>query len=478
MAITITMLLVVAWQFAEDRASVRAADTVDLDAGATDAVALVTPVLSVRRAPGVLSRRLNVAAFRDALRPVFEGLNDTSCLAVSVDGQPISSANSNVGLLPASNMKLLTAAVAAESLGKSYIFTTRVTGDVGPDGVVAGDLFLIGGGDPLLSSEWWPTSTLQPYPPFNTTKLEALADGIVARGITRVTGGVVGDGSRYDDEWFVPSWDLTVQRTEGGPIDALVVNDGHDNPFETTHVADDPAIGAATVLALLLQGRGVTIDGPSAARDSTSTTELASVNSAPLSEIIVEMLQTSDNNTAEMLLKEVGLQAKGLGTREAGLGVVTKTLDTWGIPMNQVVLADGSGLSNDNRLTCDALLALVQHGSYDDVIGSALPVAGESGTLADAFIGTPLAGRLRAKTGTLNNLANPTSVGVTSDPPAAKSLSGYVVLDGGGSIEFSLLLNGQTISGPNEFGRIWFTLLEPALASYSRGASIADLGPR
>ncbi len=137
--------------------------------------------------------------------------------------------------------------------------------------------------------------------------------------------------------------------------------------------------------------------------------------------------------------------------------------------------ADGSGLSNDNRVTCQAIVALLERGDLDDPIGDGLPVAGESGTLTEAFVDTGLEGRLHAKTGTLTNFDNTTP---TSDPPAVKSLSGYVDLFGDGLIQFALILNGQTIADLGEFGPLWFDELAPALASYPTGVATSVLEPR
>ena len=90
-------------------------------------------------------------------------------------------------------------------------------------------------------------------------------------------------------------------------------------------------VGAATVLTQLLQERGVTVGGPPAAGTTDGSAAIAAVQSHPLRDILAEMLTTSDNNTAEMILKEIGLVAGGAGTREAGLAVVTGTLQGWGI---------------------------------------------------------------------------------------------------------------------------------------------------
>ncbi len=473
--ITITMGLLVAWQWAESAAILDAPPTVALAPGESDGLALTTPVLSVRRAPAVLSRAINVASFRDDLDDLFGDLNDTSCASFAIDGQVVASANETVSVIPASNMKLFTAAVALEVLGPDFIFTTRATGEIDAEGVLHGDLYLIGGGDPLLTTEWWPAVNPETYPPFHLSRLEVLADALVDRGLREVRGVVIGDGSRYDDEHFPPSWDPSIQKVEAGPIDALVVNDGHTNGFAPALVDDDPAHGAADALTSLLVTRGVTVGGFAESGQAVSDLDLAVLNSSPLSDIVDEMLTTSDDNTAEMLLKEIGLAVGGIGSRQAGLDVMRSVLQEWGIPIDGMAFADGSGLSNKNRVTCQAIVGVLVHGSLDDPLGQGLPVAGATGTLEAAFLDTELEDRLHAKTGTLTNidLANP-----EPDLPAVKSLSGYVDLRGDGVIQFALILNGEGIADLDQYSPLWYDELAPALAAYPQGPATSVLLPR
>lgn len=475
MVVTITMALLVAWQWAESEAILDAPPTVALAPGETDALALTTPLLSVRRAPAVLSRAINVASFRDDLDDLFDDLNDTSCASFAIDGQVVASKNETVSVIPGSNMKLFVAAVALEVLGPDFIFTTRATGEIQDDGAIHGDLYLIGGGDPLLATDWWPGVDPSTYPPFHLSRLEDLADALVARGLKEIRGVVVGDGNRYDDERYPPTWDPSIQKVEAGPIDALMVNDGHTNGLAPQLVDDDPAHGAADALTSLLVTRGVTVGGFAVSGQSLSDADLAVVNSAPLSDIVEEMLSTSDDNTAEMLLKEIGLAVAGIGSRQAGLDVMRSVLAEWGIPIEGMAFADGSGLSNSNRVTCQAVVALLVHGDLDDPVGQGLPVAGSSGTLTEAFLGTGLEDRLHAKTGTLTNLdlANP-----DPDLPAVKALSGYLDLRGDGVIQFSLLLNGEGVADLAQYSPLWYDELAPALAAYPEGPATAALLPR
>jgi D-alanyl-D-alanine carboxypeptidase/D-alanyl-D-alanine-endopeptidase (penicillin-binding protein 4) len=433
--------------------------------------AMSTGILSIRRLPTVISRAISIEDLRAQAPPFLATLNDRSCAAISVDGVDVGTHNPELAVIPASNQKLVVAAVALEELGDDFTYeTTAQAGGEPVDGVIQGDLYLVGGGDPLLSSAWYPTSNLERNPVTSPTSLDDLADQVAADGVRRITGSVLGDGSRYDDELFAPGWGTGVAGLEGGPYDALLVNDSRVLGDELK--ANDPAEGAAREFQRMLVERGVQVDGtPGVGVAPAGAVTLGSVSSAPLTDVITEMLTTSDNNTAELLVKEIGLSAGRAGTRPAGLEAMRVSLDEAGINVSEIVLADGSGLSLDNRLTCAALLSILQDGDVAEAIAAGLAVAGETGTLSDAFLDHELAGRLVGKTGTLNNPP------FNEDPPAVKALAGYVPVDGGGAEEFVLILNGPTISDQSEYRPVWEQLAD-VLATYPSGPTPAELGPR
>lgn len=432
---------------------------------------LSTSMLSFRRFPAALSRELNVAGFQQAVVPFLSSVNDRSCAAVSVDGELIGARNPDLPVIPASNQKLVVGAVALDVVGPDTTFETSVT-VAAPvvDGVVEGDLFLVGGGDPLLSSDWYPTSNLERYPVQSATSLDSLADAVSAAGVTSVTGNVVGDGTRYDDEFFAPGWGDGVAGLEAGPYDALMVNDSR--VLGEQQRATDPNRGAAREFLRLLTERGITVTGVASSGVSPDdATVVASIESAPMADVVTEMLMNSDNNTAELLVKEIGYVGAASGTREAGTQVMAATLDEWGIDTTSIVLSDGSGLSLDNRITCSALLTILQRFEPDSTFVAGLPVAGQSGTLINVFTDHSLTGSLSGKTGTLNNPP------FNADPPAVKALSGYVAVDDNTAVEYVLVLNGPTISDQSEYRPIWNDLAE-VLATYPAGATAAELGPR
>jgi D-alanyl-D-alanine carboxypeptidase/D-alanyl-D-alanine-endopeptidase (penicillin-binding protein 4) len=224
---------------------------------------------------------------------------------------------------------------------------------------------------------------------------------------------------------------------EVGPLTALSVNDARVVPgssqlasiagaYSTTPSAD-PAGHAATVFAELLRARGITVDGETKAGPApASGQQIAAVDSLTVAEIVAQMLRFSDNNTAELLLKEIGLKAKKDPSSAGGAAVVLETLKGWGLNTEGVVVADGSGLDQTNRVTCDLLVRLLERDGPLGPLAAGLAVPQQNGTLRDRYEDSPAIDNVRAKTGTLS--------GVTS-------LSGWVASDIGSHIAFSYLMN-------------------------------------
>lgn len=410
---------------------------------------LTTGLLSYRRYPGPLAEQA-AGAERDAqLQALAQQLAGEfgagACLAmVAEDGTTLTELAPRVGLIPASNQKLLIAAVALDVLGPTYRFRTELLTDTAPvEGVIAGNVYLVGGGDPLLSTASIPDA--RPYPAFNTTSADLLADALLLNGVHTIQGELVGDGSRYDDEFRPPSWTAELIRDDPSAAeaaDALLLSDGRIDTVGNYGL--NPSRAAAAVFVdPLLTTRGITVVGGAANRQRPSDVPLVSlgfVESAPLTDVIVEMLHTSDNTTAEMLLKEIGYQVAGQGTRPAGVDTVRSNLTEWGVPTDGMNVADGSGLSRDNRLACATLTGLLTSSPVADELVRLLPVAGRDGTLADQFVGSPAEGVLRAKTGTLTGV---------------KALTGTMTDAAGDEVAFSMILNGADAEADSVYPRLW-----------------------
>jgi D-alanyl-D-alanine carboxypeptidase/D-alanyl-D-alanine-endopeptidase (penicillin-binding protein 4) len=335
--------------------------------------------------------------------------------AVAIDlltGQTLFARNPDLPLAPASNEKLLVTYGALVSLGPGYRFRTQVLGRGHRSGDVwDGDLVLKGFGDPTLT----------------TAEIRLLARQLRRQGIRRVTGRVLGDESWFDGLRTAPGWKPSFYLWESPPISALVV----DGDVYEGHLALRPALAAAGTFRRQLRLAGIEAGRATVGRAPPGATELAEVRSQPLASVVRDMDQSSDNFTAEMLVKEIGAEDGDGGTTAAGLAVVMRDLGAAGVPLAGVRMADGSGLSLDDRVTARALSALLlviwRDPKLEPIVWRALPVAGMSGTLRDRLDSRPTRGAVRAKTGTTD---------------LATALSGYVRR----RYAFAVLDNGYPVS--------------------------------
>ena len=215
------------------------------------------------------------------MQPFFDAVPDGSCAAIDIDGARFADVRAGLPVIPASNQKLLVAAVALEVLGEDHRFHTELRGPQPVDGVITGDVYLVGGGDPLLVTADYVDPL--PLPAFNTTSLDSIADALQAAGVTQIVGDVVGDGSRYDDEFAVPSWGPDhVLGADAGPYDALMVNDGRT--FADSTIGFNPNQSAARQFIRVLQARNITVTGRSrngVAPADGSVAVLGGVDSVP-----------------------------------------------------------------------------------------------------------------------------------------------------------------------------------------------------
>jgi D-alanyl-D-alanine carboxypeptidase/D-alanyl-D-alanine-endopeptidase (penicillin-binding protein 4) len=343
-------------------------------------------------------------------------VSTSSSAAVAVDlrtGEELFALNDTLPLVPASNQKLpLTFALLTSFSPKMRIETKVEAAGVQQGDTLRGNLVLVGGGDPTLSSG----------------DLLELARRVRNAGILHVTGGVVGDESLFDSRRTCAGWKASFYISESPPLSALVV----DRARYRTYTARRPAKAAALLFRAALRAAGVSVDGGVAVRPSPQgALPVARTLSAPLASIVTSMDLHSDNFTAEMLLKLLALTTYDKGTTARGAKVVMHSMKVAGIPTTGVRIADGSGLSSKDRLTVAALVSILQAFSTDPGLHAellrALPVAGVSGTLKYRMRSPPLLGHVAAKTGT-------TSI--------SSSLSGYV----NGHIAFAVIQNGHPLS--------------------------------
>lgn len=348
------------------------------------------------------------------------------CLQVTAGGRFLYAANQDAPVVPASVTKLFTATAALRILGADHRFRTTVRASSAPiGGGVAGDLWLVGGGDPVLGTDAWAAQLDADRRLY--TSLDQLADQVVAAGVRRVDGRVLGDESRFDADRRVGTWpDRLIADGEAGPLSALSVNDGFATWGHPGVPFADPPSDAAEVFGGLLEARGVTITGDGGAGVAPAgSVEVAGVDSPTVGDLVHAMLRDSDNGTAELLVKELGRQRRGEGTTAAGTDVIAATLETVGVARDGLTVADGSGLSDAARLTCRSLTTLLARDA--EALSGRLSIAGRDGTLGRRFLGTAAAGRLRAKTGSLDGTA---------------ALAGYVETISGTTVEFAYIIHG------------------------------------
>ncbi len=392
----------------------------------------VTPVLSLRRAPGFLARTIAEDRLGARVGAAFAGAapaEASSCLLVAgPGGEPLYDLHAEEPVIPASTLKLATATAALARMGPDATFVTEVRAGGDPAGGVVGDLWLVGGGDPLLATQDFAATAGPGATPRLATPLEALADAVVATGLRRIQGRVLGDESRYDTQRYLPTWSPSYASTpEIGPQSALAVNEGITPPPDP-RPSPAPAANSAAIFARLLGERGVAVEGGSGQGPAPPGTGLvASLASPPLAQVLGVMLANSSNLTAELVTKELGVRFGAGGTTAAGTEVVREALADLGIPTEAMTLRDGSGLDRGDRLTCGQLQAILAQAGSDGLLTGLLAVAGRDGTLTHRLAGTPAAGRVRAKTGSLDGVAG---------------LAGYATGADGLARRFSLVGNG------------------------------------
>ena len=443
-----------------------------------------------------------VAYAQPALRPVAQLQHDIDAILASpllehgfwgVVIRPVDrdetwyAVNAGKLMTPASSLKVVTLAAAAERLGWDYRYDTKVfaSGTIS-GGVLHGDLIVVGSGDPNLDD--WAGDATRLFGDW--------AAQLNAAGITSIDGRIVGDDNAFDDDIFGPGWTMddvatgfaagvgALQFNEGnvqlrlGPGDAVgdkaivtvspassgltvtnLIVTGPANsaptvtrrrlpgstrlelrgslpfrgrPYPQNFSVDNPTLYFVTALRDALVADGIAVRGPAVDIDDISPTPshggmtpLITYQSPPLSMLATTMMKLSQNQFAEALLKTIGN-----GTAKGGSEAVRGTLQSWNIDPSGIVQVDGSGLSRYNYITPDTMVAVLRHiaGSerLRDVYQSTLPIAGRDGTLEQRMKGTAAAGNAWVKTGSMTG---------------ARTVAGYVRTADGQMLAFAIFAN-------------------------------------
>ncbi|MET3036946.1 D-alanyl-D-alanine carboxypeptidase/D-alanyl-D-alanine-endopeptidase [Chryseobacterium sp. NRRL B-14859] len=395
----------------------------------------------------------------------------------------ISSYNENTPLVPASTTKLLTTETAMHLLGENYRWMTQLeySGTVDENGVLNGNLYVVGSGDPSLGTNkagaWSYRDIISDF-----------VGGLSREGIRKVNGDIIIQTALFkgnismlpenvvwleNNNYYLPAGTtrginpanekLIVKK--GGfsaekkffyvspYVNQMVYAEKYDGEgILTTKLPDAPAYLANSFRTTLVKS-GIPVTGKVTPKMTDATPEnrkmLAAYKSPTLGDIIYYTNQHSDNSLAEALLKTVGFQKMGDQTSESGRMVVTGHLREVGFDMNGLNYMDGSGLSRSNNVTpisqVKFLTSLMDEKYYKSYLTS-LPVGGQSGTLKRMFLGEGN-GQVFAKTGTLNKV---------------KTLAGYLKTNSGKTLVFSLMVNNYAGSVDMVKKRME-KILEPAL---------------
>jgi D-alanyl-D-alanine carboxypeptidase/D-alanyl-D-alanine-endopeptidase (penicillin-binding protein 4) len=338
-------------------------------------------------------------------------------VADAATGQVLYGANAGAAATPASTTKLVTAATALAVLGPDARFTTAVR-------FVGGTVVLVGGGDPTLAVNEYPSSD---YPRPATLAQLAASTARTLRSQRHRSVRLGYDTSLYRGPGLGPGWGGDVATGNVTPIVSLEADQGRltaagaledsDDPVNYRPRTSDPAGLTAAAFAALLGRDGITVTGtPAPAAAPASAPELASVSSPPLVQIAEQMLLESNNVIAENLARHVAIALNRPATFAGAAGAEETELRRLGI-RSPASLVDGSGLAPADAIAPETLvrvLALAQDTPRLRGVITGLPVAGFAGTLAAGMSvfggigqlsGGSARGVVRAKTGNLATVA-------------------------------------------------------------------------
>lgn len=344
--------------------------------------------------------------------------NTAVVVADALTGEVIGEREADRAALPASNMKIVTAAVALEELGAETTLPTVAS-------LSGSTLYLVGGGDVLLAEN--------AGDPTATVGRAGLGDLAAAAAAELRDRGVASVNVAVDSTLFTGSqYHTDIEGANRGYVMELRPIAIDRGRVQGVGYLPNPDVVAAEAFAERLRENGIDVTGVERSAAAPDAAEIARVESAPIREIVDHTLLVSDNSVAEVLGHLAGISAGFGGTFEGASQAAMQILAKAGVRTDGLILADASGLSDTNRLTANALYDILTH-TWDceacplAPIPAGLPVGGLDGTLDDRFHDTDIKGQVRAKTGTLVE---------------AISLSGYVLTDSGYPLTFVILMDG------------------------------------
>lgn len=398
--------------------------------------------------------------------------------------------NANILMLPASNEKIVTAVAALLKLGPDFQYETEIyaIGTI-EDGVLIGDLLIVGSGDPTFSYRFCDTKS-------KCFVFQSWVDSLHARGIHAITGNLIGVDDVFDDEFIGYGWTVNnLSSAYSAQIGGLMFNENKaqlvldaDSSGEYLRLSFMPDFGylnlqpdveieanetdysldriqetnlvrikgkiqpgfhatenlsihdptnyflAGLKWELIRQGIAVYGDVMDAdlvtdKKNLSNMTPLFIHRSAPFADVLKILLKESQNLYAESLVKLLGNKFGKAGTFAEGAKIVKETLQRLGLDENSYSYMDGSGLCRYNYISPALLVKLLRkmhYHPYKDIFQQSLPIAGVDGTIGSRLKGTVAQNKIFAKTGTISN---------------ARCLSGYATTMDGETLIFSTMFN-------------------------------------
>jgi D-alanyl-D-alanine carboxypeptidase/D-alanyl-D-alanine-endopeptidase (penicillin-binding protein 4) len=443
--------------------------------------------------------RSPLAHFADSLLddPMFRSAHWGVLVVDPLSGDTLYSRNAGKLFMPASNQKLITGAIALDALGKDFRFETRVMGAPHPiDGILTGDLAIIGSGDPTFSDSLAGGDAMAPF--------RAIADSLWSRGIRDITGRLIRGADTFPDSTlgFGWAWD-DLDHGYSAPVDELTFNEGYatirftgaPRPNGIVTIATAPArtiprLGTVEVTTAMhccqvrsrvewsgdvrgtrpvvnlrgtvrpgdtltinvalrhpaaawldalheaLADRGIRVRGgtePDLIADTTGMTTLVTRTSPPLTEVLARFQKPSQNQIGELLFKTVARVRTGVGTADSARRVFERQLIAWGADSAGFAVRDGSGLSRHDYLSPETIVRVLETMRRHHDFGTYYHALPVGGV--DGTIRT----RMRGTAGEGNVRAK------TGTLDKARSLSGYVTTADGRLLLFSMLTNNHVV---------------------------------
>ncbi|MCQ2342300.1 MAG: D-alanyl-D-alanine carboxypeptidase/D-alanyl-D-alanine-endopeptidase [Paludibacteraceae bacterium] len=395
-------------------------------------------------------------------------------------------------IAPASTMKLFTTATALELLGSNYRYPTylQYSGKI-KDGVLQGNLYIVGHGDPTLGGKDWGGSAF----------LSQWVNAVQQAGIKRIDGKVIGDGSYYDGDALNPGWiyedignyyapgifalsyldnTMNIQLKSGavGSVAQVIRTfptipglnfenhirctaidyDGayvHGLPYQNCRYLTgcipsnlgvfgvrgdipNPSLLLAQHLSAQLRVAGIAVRdsaGYLSESDGKTKTLLYTHYSAPLSDIVEQTNLHSVNLNAEMMFRNLGAQSKVPCTIQHASEYMQQFWLNRGVDLVMARILDGCGLAPQNGLSADnfvQLLCYMAHSKEHAAFVRSLPVSGKTGTLKTLLAKTELEGKVHAKSGTIKGTRN---------------YAGYMDMPNGDQLVFAVLVSSSNGTG-------------------------------